>query len=60
MNYGKFNSIEAFQQRLITLKKQITEFITSLEEAFNVFFQSFNPSSQQACTLRPLAAQLVS
>jgi hypothetical protein len=36
INYDKFNSIETFQQRVLSLKRQITEFTTSLEEAFHV------------------------
>src|SRR6266480_3324862 len=38
INYDKFNSIESFQQRLLTIERQITEFTNSPEEAFHVFF----------------------
>ncbi len=38
IHYDKFNSIETFQQRLLTLEQQITEFTTSPEEAFHVLF----------------------
>jgi len=41
INYDKFNSIESFQQRLLTLKRQITEFTTSSEEAFHVMMAAF-------------------
>ncbi len=36
INYDKFNSIKSFQQRLLSIERQITEFTTSTEEAFHV------------------------
>src|SRR5215469_4200143 len=41
INYDKFNSIETFQQRILTLKRQITEFTTSNQETFHVIMAAF-------------------
>src|SRR6266480_7996995 len=41
INYDKFNSIETYQQRLLTLKRQIIKFTTSSEEAFHVIMAAF-------------------